>query len=133
MAWFRKKKAQPSVVTRIGDFTFVDNCWRTHLESSPILIVTAVRLDLEIIDSAQALLKEIEQRKAEAIEFARRTSPESLRPLSGTNDLPVLEEIDLTNVLSNGFGLTFGVASDPGYTMTVEFERGKPVVVWAAD
>jgi len=44
-----------------------------------------------------------------------------------------LEAIDITDILDDKVGLTFGVEGQPDYTVTVEFVDGEPHEVWGAD
>jgi len=132
MGWFTKKEAKrlPSVRTEIGEFFFVDGYWRTSLDHLPILSISCERLDLALFNSAEELLKNIERKKTDAIEFARTTSPDSLNPIGGTSgEMPTLEEVDLTDLLFGDYALTFGFTCNADNTTTVEFKAGKPVSV----
>ncbi len=129
--WFSKKARQkPRLKTDIGTFTFDATGWMTEpTEHSLIITSCHAELSLAAIDKARTLLGEIDKYSSIAVDFAKRDGG---KVWDGKGEL-VLESVDITDILDGDFGLTFGLHSEPDFTVTVEFRDGKPQVVWGTD
>ncbi len=98
-------------------------------EGSLAVLSSGNELDTRAIDRTQSLVQEIDSYRQRAVDYA---TTHGANVWGGQGDL-VLEAIDITDILDNKFGLTFGVKGQPDFTVTVEFLDGNPHLVWGAD
>lgn len=98
-------------------------------EGSLVVLSSGNELDTGAIDRAQALVQGIESYRQRAMDYAKT---HGANVWDGKGSL-TLEAIDITDILYNKVGLTFGVEGQPDFTVTVEFLDGEPHLVWGAD
>jgi len=131
MSWFSQKKSpEPYVKSSLGRFTFQETAWMTQpAEGSLVVLASGNELDTRAIDRAQSLLLEIDAYKQRAVDYAKTHGANVWDGKGGLT----LEALDITDILNNKVGLTFGVEGRPDFTLTVEFLDGSPQLVWGAD
>ncbi len=129
--WFKKKKQlEPCVHTELGTFTFHGNGWMTGIgEDELTIIIDGAEFDVAILEPASLVLRDLDAYVMAALGHARASG----RELGIENIKQLPEAIDLTGILQNLFGLTFGVSDNPDFTITIEFVDGTPVNIWGAD
>lgn len=131
MGWFsRKERPTPSVKTCLGTFRFDETGWMTDpSEATLVFQYGHSQLDTVAIERAERLVREIEELRQRAIHYAKTHGGDVWDCQSGL----ALEAVDITDILEDRLGLTFGVEGEPDLTVTVEFAKGEPVEVWGAD
>ncbi len=132
MRWFaRRKRPVPTIKSPLGVFSFDGTSWLTEpAEGELYFLSTKSELDPAAFERAQALVQDLEAHRQSALAYAQTHGANVWLPADG--DLQ-LEAVDITDILQNEWGLTFGVAGQPDFTVTVEFRDGKPVDIWGAD
>lgn len=131
--WFSRKldRRRPTVKTHIGAFEFDGDDWTavSHAYGEVYVRSTGHKIDIDAVRRAEAVLESLEEHCATALNYIAdngATAWDSEGQLS-------VESIDITEILNDEFGLTFGVSDNAGYTLTVEFREGVPCEVWGAD
>ena len=132
MRWFaRRERHVPTIKSPLGVFSFDGTGWLTEPDVGKLVFLsTKSELDTDVFERAQALVQDIEAYRQAALDYAHTHGENVWR---GTDRDLQLESVDITDILQDGWGLTFGVAGQPDLTVTVEFREGKPVDIWGAD
>ena len=127
---FRAKPLRPRVKTPLGTFTFDETGWMTDPNCTPVFQWINSELDLTAVVHAQRLNQQIDRFTDAAIQYAKLRADTTGWDGEG---MLSLEAVDITSILNERFGLTFGIESQPDFTVTVEFVAREPNEVWTAD
>lgn len=131
MGLFSKRpRVPPAAQSALGTFRASRDGWMTEpAQGSLTLLYCEQELSAEAVAAAETLLRDADAIIVAARDYARAHGE---HVWDGAGELTP-ELLDITELLTGKFGLTFAVSTDPDFTVTVEFVDGRPQLVWAAD
>ncbi len=128
MRWFWKRTRSPKVKTDFGVFRFDETGWISIPVGKGIVFqICDEEFDVGLVDRVGSVMEQIDAFTRKAVNYATAHGYAELQ-----REL-ILEAIDITELLKDKWGMTFGINSKPDFTVSVEFSAGEPCEVWGAD